>query len=236
MIKVDGVSKRYTFGKTGGFRIPFLRKKTENESNYFYALKNASLKIDQGEFVAILGASGSGKSTLMHLIGGLDRPTEGTIEVDGQMISKMKDRHLARYRNEKIGFVFQFFNLLQGTSTLKNVTLPLIYTRKKGINRRKKAIEVLVSVGLEGKLRNRPNQLSGGEQQRVSIARALINDPEIILADEPTGNLDSKTGQQIFDLLIELNKKGKTVVMVTHDQNLAKKAHRIIQVKDGEVV
>lgn len=219
MIEVLNLSKKYKTGDTT-----------------FTALDAVSLNIERGEFVAILGASGSGKSTLMHLVGGLDHPTSGSIIVDGQDLSKMNGRQLARFRNEKIGFVFQFFNLLQGTNSLNNVILPLIYTAKKGISRRKRAVEVLVSVGLEGKLKNKPNQLSGGEQQRVSIARALVNDPEIILADEPTGNLDSKTGNQIFDLLRELNSKGKTIVMVTHDQTLAKKADRVIQVKDGRLL
>ncbi len=218
MIEVSQVFKTYKSGETT-----------------FNALNNVSLKIEKGEFVAILGQSGSGKSTLMHLIGGLDHPTSGTIMVDGEEVSKMKDGQLARFRNEKIGFVFQFFNLLQGNSALKNVITPLVYTRKKGINRSKRALEIMTAVGLEKKLKNRPNQLSGGEQQRVAIARALIADPEIILADEPTGNLDSKTGEQIFNLLDTLNREGKTVVVVTHDEELANRAKRIVRLKDGEV-
>ena len=198
------------------------------------ALDNVSFSVKKGEFVAVLGPSGSGKSTLMHLIGGLDKPSQGTITVDGQNLGKLSDSKLARYRSEKVGFVFQFFNLLQGTTSLNNVTLPLVYSRKKA-NRKQKATEILKEVGLGEKLKNRPNQLSGGEQQRVSIARALVNDPEIILADEPTGNLDSKTGAAIFELLRELNQKGKTVVVVTHDNSLAEKAGRIIRVADGKV-
>jgi|SRR3989304_5334590 len=200
----------------------------------FKALDKVSLEIKTGDFVAILGPSGGGKSTLMHLIGGLDKPTSGIITVDGQNLNKMSDKQLARYRNEKVGFVFQFFNLLQGTTTLSNVILPLVYSKKK-VSRKSKATQILKEVGLGEKLKNRPNQLSGGEQQRVSIARALVNDPEIILADEPTGNLDSKTGQAIFSLLQGLNEKGKTVVVVTHEIALAEKAKRIVRVTDGRV-
>ena len=185
MIEISNLSKTYKTGETT-----------------FAALENVSLKIQKGECVAILGPSGSGKSTLMHLIGGLDQPTSGTIVVDGQNLGELNGKQLARYRNEKVGFVFQFFNLLQGTNSLNNVILPLIYTRKK-INRKLKAVDLLSEVGLKEKLYNKPNQLSGGEQQRVSIARALVNDPEIILADEPTGNLDSKTGEAIFRILKE---------------------------------
>ncbi len=217
MIKVSNLTKTYKTGDTK-----------------FNALDNVSTEIHKGEFVSILGPSGSGKSTLMHLIGGLDKPTSGTIVVDGQNLEKMSGRQLARYRNEKVGFVFQFFNLLQGTSSLNNVILPLIYT-KKSINRKAHATEILNEVGLSKKLKNKPNQLSGGEQQRVSIARALVNDPEIILADEPTGNLDSKTGETIFQLLKELNQKGKTVVVVTHDNEIAEKTDRVIRVRDGKI-
>lgn len=218
MIEVSNLTKTYKAG-----------------DSKFNALENASLTIEKGEFVAILGPSGSGKSTLMHLIGGLDKPSTGSIKVDGQDLGKLSGRKLATYRNEKIGFVFQFFNLLQGTSSLKNVILPLIYSKKK-FNRKTRATELLHQVGLGSKLKNKPNQLSGGEQQRVSIARALVNDPEIILADEPTGNLDSKTGATIFQLLKELNQKGKTVIIVTHDNSIASQTKRIINVKDGKVI
>ena len=218
MIEISNLSKTYKTGETT-----------------FAALENVSLKIQKGECVAILGPSGSGKSTLMHLIGGLDQPTSGTIVVDGQNLGELNGKQLARYRNEKVGFVFQFFNLLQGTNSLNNVILPLIYTRKK-INRKLKAVDLLSEVGLKEKLYNKPNQLSGGEQQRVSIARALVNDPEIILADEPTGNLDSKTGESIFRILKELNSKGKTVILVTHDNFLAEKTDRIVKLSDGRIV
>ena len=218
MIEISNLSKTYKTGETT-----------------FAALENVSLKIQKGECVAILGPSGSGKSTLMHLIGGLDQPTSGTIVVDEQNLGELNGKQLAKYRNEKVGFVFQFFNLLQGTNSLNNVSLPLIYTHKK-VNRKSKAFELLSEVGLKEKLGNKPNQLSGGEQQRVSIARALVNDPEIILADEPTGNLDSKTGEAIFQLLKELNSKGKTVILVTHDNSLAEKTDRIIKLSDGKLV
>jgi putative ABC transport system ATP-binding protein len=217
VIKVNNITKTYKSGESS-----------------FKALDSVSLAINKGEFVSILGPSGSGKSTLMHMIGGLDKPTSGTIEVDGQVLGKLSGGKLARYRNEKVGFVFQFFNLLQGTSSLNNVILPLIYSKRK-VNRRLRATEILQDVGLGSKLKNRPNQLSGGEQQRVSIARALINDPEIILADEPTGNLDSKTGETIFELLKDLNQKGKTVIVVTHDNSIAERTDRVIRVRDGKV-
>lgn len=217
VIDLKGVTKVYKTGETE-----------------FKALEDVSLTIKKGEFVAILGPSGSGKSTLMHLIGGLDKPSHGSIEVDGHNLNELNDAKLARYRNEKVGFVFQFFNLLQGTNSLNNVNLPLIYSKNK-FNRKQRASTILKEVGLGEKLKNKPSQLSGGEQQRVSIARALVNDPEIILADEPTGNLDSKTGRAIFELLRELNNKGKTVIVVTHDNLLAENTDRIIKVADGKI-
>lgn len=219
---------------TGNIEIQNVSKIYKSGETQFKALDDISFEVKSGEFVAIFGPSGSGKSTLMHLIGGLDKPTSGTISVGGQNLNNMNDRQLARYRNEKVGFVFQTFNLLQGTSTLNNVILPLIYSRQR-VDRKVKATEILNEVGLGEKLKNKPNQLSGGEQQRVSIARALVNDPEIILADEPTGNLDSKNGLAIFELLGDLNQKGKTVIVVTHEETLAEKADRIIRVIDGRV-
>ena len=218
MIKLSSVTKTYKVGDT-----------------FFNAVDDVNLEITSGKFVAILGPSGSGKSTLLHLIGGLDKLTKGSISVDGQNLAALNDKELAVYRNKKIGFIFQTFNLLPTTSVLENVIMPLLYTKNKGVKRVPKATEVLTSVGLDTKLKSRPNQLSGGEQQRVSIARALVNDPEIILADEPTGNLDSQTGEQIFNILVDLNNQGKTIVVITHDQDLASHATRIIRIKDGKV-
>lgn len=199
------------------------------------ALKNVSLKINSGDFVSIVGKSGSGKSTLMHLIGCLDIPTEGSILINGKDISKLSESELAKIRNRYIGFVFQTFNLLQRTTALDNVKLPLIYNNqyKEGNDR---AVKLLQRVGLSDRLKHTPNQLSGGQQQRVAIARALINNPNLILADEPTGNLDSKSGDEIIDLFINLNKEGKTIVVVTHDEDIAKIAKKIIRIEDGKVV
>ncbi|MFH1566201.1 MAG: ABC transporter ATP-binding protein [bacterium] len=199
------------------------------------ALKNVSLKINSGDFVSIVGKSGSGKSTLMHLIGCLDIPTEGSILINGKDISKLSESELAKIRNRYIGFVFQTFNLLQRTTALDNVKLPLIYNNqyKEGNDR---AVKLLQRVGLGDRLKHTPNQLSGGQQQRVAIARALINNPNLILADEPTGNLDSKSGDEIIDLFVNLNKEGKTIVVVTHDEDIAKIAKKIIRIEDGKVV
>ena len=218
MIQIFDVSKRYRSGKT-----------------FFDALTNTSLLIERGEFVAIVGPSGSGKSTLLHLMGGLDRPTSGAVIVNGNNLGTMSDRALAKFRNETIGFVFQSFYLLPNTSALENVVLPLMYTQ--GVpKRRRRAQEALMAVGLGSKLRNRPSELSGGEQQRVAIARALVNDPDIILADEPTGNLDSATGQQIIGILLKLHELGKTLILVTHDHSLARVAGRIIRIEDGQII
>lgn len=201
------------------------------------AITNVSLQIEKGEFVAIVGPSGSGKSTLMHLIGALDTPTSGEVLIDGKNIANMSESELAEVRNEKIGFIFQQFNLLQKTSSLQNVILPLLYSRNKNkIKRENLARELLIKVGLENRLKNFPNQLSGGQQQRVAIARALINNPSIILADEPTGNLDSKTGKEIIEMFKKLHHEGHTVIIVTHDPNIAKKAKRQIRIKDGTIV
>ncbi len=202
----------------------------------FQALKDINLEVKKGEFVAIIGASGSGKSTLMNIIGLLDHPTSGSYNLDGQDTSRLKENTSAEIRSKKIGFVFQSFNLLSRTSALDNVTLPLIYTKLGKNERVLRAKKALIDVGLEDKLNSRPNQLSGGEQQRVAIARALVNDPEIILADEPTGNLDSKVSEEIMKILDKLNKEGKTIIMITHEVNIAKHAKRIIRIKDGEII
>ncbi len=210
-------------------------KRYESDGVGFFALKDISLKVEKGDFVSILGPSGSGKSTLMHLMGGLDRPTEGKVVIDSTDLGKLTDRELARFRNRKIGFVFQQFNLLPHLSALENVVLPLMYS---GIvtERKHYAAQMLEYFGLGGKLYNRPTQLSGGEQQRVAIARALICDPEIIFADEPTGNLDSVNGAGVFDALVQLNHLGKTLVIVTHDHALAERAGGIVRLQDGQVV
>lgn len=201
------------------------------------ALKNVSLNIKTGEFVAIAGPSGSGKSTLMHIIGCLDKPTSGSIFLDGKDLSHLNEEALAKIRNKEIGFVFQQFNLLERTTALENVKLPLFYNPKLSpLKREQKARKMLKIVGLENRIYHFPNQLSGGQQQRVAIARALVNNPKIILADEPTGNLDSKTGKEIMKILTSLNKKGKTIIVVTHDWEIAKFAQQIIQIKDGRLV
>jgi putative ABC transport system ATP-binding protein len=202
----------------------------------FVALKDISLLVNEGDFIAIIGPSGSGKSTLMHLIGCLDTPTEGTLSFDGVDISKISGRELAKIRNQKIGFVFQQFNLLRKTSALSNVELPLIYANMNAKERNAKATSMMSKVGLGDKLTNYPSQLSGGQQQRVAIARALVTNPRILLADEPTGNLDSKSGREILDMFQELNKNGHTIVLVTHDMNIAKEAKRIVQIKDGMIL
>lgn len=207
-----------------------------NEELDFQALKDVSLQIKKGELLAIVGPSGSGKSTLMNILGLLDHPTSGQYYLDGSDTSKLKDRATATLRNKKIGFIFQNFNLLSRTSALDNVAMPLIYSGVSGSERHLRAKKMLETVGLGDKLNSHPNQLSGGQQQRVAIARALVTDPEIILADEPTGNLDSKTGDEIMDLLKKLNKEGKTIILITHSQDIAKAAKRVIQIKDGRVV
>lgn len=200
------------------------------------ALRGVSLEIKKGEFVSIVGPSGSGKSTLMHIIGILDKPTNGKVVLEGRDIAKQNEEELATLRNKHIGFVFQSFNLLSKTSAVDNVELPLIYSGVKKTERQKRATQVLVNVGLGDRLFHTPSQLSGGQQQRVAIARALVTTPSIILADEPTGNLDSKSGREIMDLLKNLNKAGNTIVLVTHDMDIAKNAKRQIIIKDGLVV
>ena len=205
-------------------------------TNQFNALDSASLKIHQGEFVSITGPSGSGKSTLMHIIGLLDNPTSGEVLLEGRDISQLKEHQLAQIRNITLGFVFQQFNLLPKTSSLENVLLPLLYSDVPKKDRQKIGIDLLIKVGLGDKLTNTPAQLSGGQQQRVAIARALVNNPKIILADEPTGNLDSKSGVEIMKFFHQLNEKeGRTIVFVTHDMDLAKQANRTIVIKDGKI-
>ncbi|MCD2346384.1 ABC transporter ATP-binding protein [Clostridium guangxiense] len=218
MIEVKNVSKVYKMGKE---RVT--------------ALNNVSLKINDGEFVAIVGPSGSGKSTLMHLVGGLDTPTSGSIYIDNKDISKLKDKEMSKYRNETIGFVFQAFNLENTQTALENVMMPLIFAGIGGKERKEKAKNALEAVGLGDKIKHKPTEMSGGQRQRVSIARALVNEPQIIFADEPTGNLDSKNGELIMKLLNDLNSRGYTIIMVTHNMEEAKKSKRVIKIKDGEV-
>ena len=201
------------------------------------ALKDVTLKIKKGEFVAIMGPSGSGKSTLMHLMGCLDTPTHGKVTFEDKDISKLNEAELAKIRNQKVGFVFQTFNLLPRTSALDNVILPLIYSDINNIQKEKAgAAKILEMVGLKERIHHLSSQLSGGQQQRVAIARALANNPSIIFADEPTGNLDSKSGKEVLQHLKTLNQAGNTIVLVTHDASIAKFAQRTIKVKDGEIV
>ena len=219
LIEFDEVCKYYQMGDT-----------------LVKAADHISMKIERGEFVAIVGQSGSGKSTCMNIIGCLDVPTHGRYLLDGSDVGKMNRRELAAIRNEKLGFIFQQYNLLPKLTLLENVEVPLIYAGVGGSERRSRAIAALEQVGLGSKLRNKPNQLSGGQQQRVSIGRALMNAPAIVLADEPTGNLDSRNSQEIMELLKLSNKKySQTLVMITHDENLALQADRIIAIEDGRI-
>jgi len=199
------------------------------------ALRSVSIDIYKGEYVAIMGASGSGKSTLMNVLGCLDTPTSGKYVLNGKDVSSLSDDKLAEIRNSEIGFIFQVFNLLPRNSALENVMLPLIYAGKRKQTRKEMAEKTLVDVGLEDRMTHKPNELSGGQRQRVAIARALVNSPAILLADEPTGNLDSKISEEIMRLFSEIHKKGNTLVMVTHEADIAQHAHRIIRLKDGEV-
>jgi putative ABC transport system ATP-binding protein len=210
-----------------------LARRYEMGSEVIHALKDISITIHKGEYVAFMGPSGSGKSTLMNIVGCLDTPTEGTYVLNGNQVSDMTDNELAEIRNKEIGFVFQTFNLLPRSTSLDNVALPLVYAGYPKSVRIEKAMEALKNVGLDNRAKHKPNELSGGQRQRVAIARALVNDPSIILADEPTGNLDTKTSYEIMALFDALHKKGNTIIMVTHEEDIAKYAHRIVRLRDG---
>jgi putative ABC transport system ATP-binding protein len=216
VIHFEKISRRYQMG-----------------SETIHALREVSLEIKRGEYVAIMGPSGSGKSTLMNLIGCLDTPTSGRYELNGLQVSQMDDNQLAEIRNKEIGFIFQTFNLLPRSDALRNVELPLIYAGIPGEERRQLATEALAHVGLADRMHHKPNELSGGQRQRVAVARALVNRPSILLADEPTGNLDTKTGNEILALFAELSRKGNTLIVVTHEEDVARHARRIIRIRDG---
>jgi putative ABC transport system ATP-binding protein len=216
LIRLQNIARRYQMG-------------TET----VHALRDVSLEIERGEYVAIMGPSGSGKSTLMNLIGCLDTPTSGHYELNGINVSDMNDNQLAEIRNREIGFVFQTFNLLSRSNALHNVELPLIYAGVPVEGRRQIALDALTQVGLADRVHHKPNELSGGQRQRVAVARALVNKPSILLADEPTGNLDSKTGTEIMALFEELSSRGNTIILVTHEEDIAKQARRILRIRDG---
>jgi putative ABC transport system ATP-binding protein len=216
LIRLHQISRRYQMG-----------------AETIHALREVSLEIGRGEYVAIMGPSGSGKSTLMNLIGCLDTPSGGDYELNGVRVSDMDDNQLAEIRNKEIGFIFQTFNLLPRSDALRNVELPLIYAGTPSEGRREVALEALRRVGLGDRVHHRPNELSGGQRQRVAVARALVNRPSILLADEPTGNLDSKTGMEIMALFGELSRQGNTIIVVTHEEDVAKHAQRILRIRDG---
>ena len=216
LIRLQNISRRYQMG-------------TET----VHALRDVSLEIQRGEYVAIMGPSGSGKSTLMNLLGCLDTPTSGSYELNGTNVSEMGDNQLAEVRNREIGFVFQTFNLLARSNALHNVELPLIYAGVSSEERKRIALEALTNVGLADRVHHKPTELSGGQRQRVAVARALVNSPSILLADEPTGNLDSKTGAEIMALFEELSRKGNTIIVVTHEEEVARLSRRIIRIRDG---
>jgi putative ABC transport system ATP-binding protein len=201
------------------------------------AINDVSLSIDKGEFLSVMGPSGCGKSTLLNIIGLLDKPTKGNIRIDGQSAEKLSDKQLAQFRNKKLGFVFQSYHLINDLRVADNVQLPLLYRASTGKERAKLAAEALEKVGLSNRRKHFPTQLSGGQKQRVAIARAIVGQPEVILADEPTGNLDSAMGNEIMDILLELNRRdGTTIIMVTHDENMAKRTHRLVRLFDGSQV
>ena len=218
IINTSEISKKYTMG-----------------TEIIMALQSVSMTINKGEYVAFMGPSGSGKSTLMNIIGCLDTPTYGTYILNDKNVSHLSENELAKIRNKEIGFVFQTFNLLPRASALENVALPLIYAGYSSANRKEKAMSILENVGLADRANHKPNELSGGQRQRVAIARSLVNDPSIILADEPTGNLDSKTSYNIMDLFDKLHENGNTIITVTHEEDIAAYSHRIIKLKDGTI-
>lgn len=220
VVNMSGIIKRFYIGMPNELQI----------------LNGIDLNIKEGEFVAIVGESGSGKSTMMNIIGALDRPTEGQYFFNGEDISKLSDKKLSKIRNKEIGFVFQNFNLIPRTSALKNVELPMMYAGKKRKERLKKAKELLEIVGMNERSDHNPNELSGGQKQRVAIARAMANDPSLILADEPTGALDTKTGRIVMDIFHKLHRSGKTIILITHSPELAKETERIITISDGSII
>lgn len=218
LIQIENVCKSYDMG-----------------AEVVHALRGVNLKITRGEYVAIMGPSGSGKSTLMNILGCLDTPTSGTFILNGKAVSQMDDNELADIRNQEIGFVFQTFNLLPRSSSLHNVELPLIYAGVDAEERRDIALRALIQVGLKERVNHRPNELSGGQRQRVAVARALVNNPSILLADEPTGNLDTATGDEIMLLFDELYNRGNTIILVTHEEDIAQRARRIVRIRDGKI-